>query len=163
VNESDLQLKGFVRGADGTWSKLTTVQAHNAPQIGHFEKLPPYDRSEKISVPKRIRQSSKPLMNKLETQFYNVLTVRNPGVVIYKQALRWKLGNGIWYKPDFAATIVERYEDRNLTMTCWEVKGPYAFRGGFENLKVAASLYQDIVWILAWRNGSKWEEQRVLP
>ena len=163
MNESDLQSKSFVRGADGTWSKPITAQAHNAPKVGHFEKLPPCDGREKVCVPKRIRQSSKPLMNKLETKFYNVLTMRNPGVVIYKQALRWKLGNGIWYKPDFAAAIVERYEDRNLTMTCWEVKGPHAFRGGFENLKVAAGLYQDIVWILAWLNGSKWEEQRVLP
>lgn len=161
MNESDLQSKGFVRGADGTWSKSMTAQMRTLPQ-GNFEKMPPCGERKKVSVPKRIRQDSKPLMNKLETQFYNVLAVQNPGMIIYKQALRWKLGNGIWYKPDFAAFLYDAQAERNVTLTCWEVKGPHAFRGGFENLKVAAAAYPEVAWILVWKESGKWCEQLVL-
>ena len=80
----------------------------------------------------------------------------NP-VALYVQALRFKLGNGIWYKPD--AVII--FPDRAIH--AYEVKGPHAFRGGFENLKVAAHLYQQIVWTLAWKDDGEWKTQLVLP
>ncbi len=109
--------------------------------------------------PKRIRQSSKPLMNKLETQWYDWLryVYQPPSFTIKIQAMRFKLGNGIWYKPDFT---VWGFKDGPIA---YEVKGPHAFRGGLENLKVAAGLYPEITWKLVWRENGQWCEQMVLP
>lgn len=108
-------------------------------------------------VLKRLRQSSKPLMNKLETELFHFLKANYPeDSVIVPQGIRFRLGNGIWYKPDFVifAGMVWAYE----------VKGPRAFRGGFENLKVAAGLYPMIRWRLVWKDQNGiWQEQKVLP
>ena len=104
----------------------------------------------------RIRQSSKPLMNKLETRAKAWIELRY-GIGIYTQAIRWRLGNGIWYKPDFALVNFDRQ------LICFEVKGPHAFRGGFENLKVAAGLYPLIWWRLLWEDNGQWQEQTILP
>lgn len=105
---------------------------------------------------KRIRQSAKPLLNKLETEFYGHLqqiTCRQ----IFAQALRFRLGNGIWYKPDFVV-----FNERSRT-AAYEVKGPHAFRGGYENLKVAAGLYLAITFFLVWKENGTWQEQEILP
>lgn len=105
---------------------------------------------------RRIRQDSKPLMNKLEADFkshYEKMT----GYELTPQALRFRLGNGIWYKPDFVIFC------RDGMTRAFEVKGPHAFRGGFENLKVAAGLYKDVNWVLAWKEGNEWKTQYVLP
>src|SRR6185369_15972416 len=67
---------------------------------------------------KRVRQSSKPLMNKLETEFYERICNLFPNVRC--QAKRYRLGNGVWYKPDFTISGC------GFTETAWEVKGPYA-------------------------------------
>lgn len=109
--------------------------------------------SEHPKPAKRIRQSSAPLMNKLETEFYATLH-EFENVMI--QALRFKLGNGIWYKPDFCTIFAG-------VVHCWEVKGPHSFRGGMENLKVAAGLYPQIRWILVWDQDGAWCQQTVLP
>jgi hypothetical protein len=105
---------------------------------------------------KRIRQSGQEL-NKLETRFLNeYLLPYHQADRIKAQSLRFRLGNGIWYKPDF--TLAEPGE----RLICYEVKGPFAYRGGMENLKVAASQYQWIDWFLAW-NDLEWKIQHVLP
>lgn len=106
--------------------------------------------------PKRIRQSSKPLLNKLETRYLAYLESVLPNALIRAQAKRYMLGNGIWYKPDFTAVI----DDKEYA---WEVKGPHAFRGGFENLKVAAHQYPEIIWTLAWYENDSWFAQRINP
>lgn len=109
---------------------------------------------------KRVRQDPKPLMNKLEAEWFQVL--KTPGFVkgrienLRAQSKRYRLGNGIWYKPDFTGTV-------DLRETAWEVKGPHAFRGGFENLKVAASLYPEMIWVLVWKDGGQWQTQEILP
>lgn len=110
-----------------------------------------------VSVPKkkRIRQSTKPLMNRLELEFYEILKQNYYPNSIFAQAIRFKLGNGIWYKPDFIVF--------GLNVRAYEVKGEHAFRGGFENLKVAASLYKSVGWILVWKHDGQWCEQTVLP
>ncbi len=106
-------------------------------------------------TPKRIRQDPKPILNKLETEALTWLYSRYDGGAFYRQAIRWRLGNGIWYKPDI-----------NLFHTgvlrCFEVKGPHAFRGGFENLKVAAGLYPEVQFWLIWKANGQWCEQAVL-
>lgn len=110
--------------------------------------------------PKRIRQSTKPLMNRLELEWYDNLKVRFQ--ILVSQSLRFKLGNGIWYKPDFVAWP-SGFESQDTRMRAFEVKGPYSFRGGFENLKVAAHQYPQIKWTLVWKEGGQWKEQVVLP
>lgn len=105
---------------------------------------------------KRIRQSAKPLMNKLETDFFLYIMRHLPDAKIRAQAKRYKLANGLWYKPDFIAQVHGRE-------TAWEVKGPHAFRGGFENLKMAAHEWPEVKFILAWKEGGSWNTQDVLP
>lgn len=108
---------------------------------------------------KRIRQDSKPLLNGLETEFLGYLRNDCPVSDIYPQSLRFKLGNGVWYKPDF----VQRLDGQEFT--AFEVKGPHAFRGGMENLKVAAHKYPWMRWKLAWKAAEtgQWIIQDVLP
>ena len=106
---------------------------------------------------KRIRQSQKPLMNKLEQEWFDHLVSTFPKLWFCPQTTKFKLGNGIWYKPDITCPYF------NGIFTCWEVKGPFAHRGGFENLKVAASKYPEFKWILVWKENGQWKEQTVLP
>jgi hypothetical protein len=100
-------------------------------------------------------------MNKLEMEFFNILKAQHPNAYIRPQARRYKLGNGIWYKPDFTAHI--HPGDGSMQETAWEVKGPHSFRGGFENLKVAAALWPEVEWILVWKVKGQWQQQAVLP
>ena len=108
----------------------------------------------------RLRQDSKPLLNKLETKFWRVLCERFGDSQVKPQALRFKLGNGIFYKPDFVVT-----EPTRGIVACYEVKGPHVFRGGFENLKVAAHQWPHVKWRLVWLDEkySQWHEQEILP
>jgi hypothetical protein len=108
-----------------------------------------------IEEGKRVRQSNKPNLNKLETEFLQVLKTYYPGTTINAQNRRYKLGNGIWYKPDFTALI-------KSCEFAWEVKGPHAFRGGIENLKVVAACWPDVVWILIWKESGNWKQQKIL-
>lgn len=106
-------------------------------------------------TPKRIRQS-RDKMNALELEWFGICKSTYPeDCQILAQAIRFRLGNGIWYKPDVVAFGKRVY--------AYEVKGPHAFRGGFENLKVAASLYPWIEWTLVWKENGQWQEQEVLP
>jgi hypothetical protein len=123
--------------------------------------------ADRPASPTRIRQDPKPLMNKLEQDWFNVLSVQYPNYPRPRpQAKRYRLGNGIWYKPDVSvSTWPNRNPDGSVGSdmeTCWEVKGPHAFRGGFENLKVAAGLWPEVRWILVWRERGEWHTQEVL-
>lgn len=120
-----------------------------------------YEKVKSLDKPqRRIRQSHKPLMNKLESEWNTELLARF--TVVYPQALRFMLGNGIWYKPDFVAFPVG-LESMDYRPRAFEVKGPHAFRGGLENLKVAATMYRQIKWTLVWKEDGQWKEQLVLP
>jgi len=113
-----------------------------------------------VKPPKRIRQSTKPLMNKLEQEWFEVLKLRF--TVIMPQSLRFMLGNGVWYKPDFVCWPAG-FDSADPRMRAFECKGPFAHRGGFENLKIAATKYPAIRWTLAWKENGEWKEQLVLP
>lgn len=110
--------------------------------------------------PKRIRQNTNPLMNKLEQEWFEVIKCRFR--IIVPQGLRFMLGNGAWYKPDFICWPTG-LESEDIRMRAFEVKGPHVFRGGFENLKVAATKYPQIKWTLVWKQDGKWQEQTVFP
>ena len=102
---------------------------------------------------KRIRQDSKPLMNQLEQEYYDQYLSKDYGVCI--QSVRFRLANGLWYKTDFFCP--------GSPPIGIEVKGEHAFRGGFENLKVAAGLWPEVRWILVWKDNGAWCQQEVLP
>ena len=122
----------------------------------------PAPRSAPTTPGKRVRQSDKPLLNGLETEWGHVLRLSYPDRLIHAQDKRYRLANGLWYKPDFTALVLDlaRGADRE---TAWEVKGPFAYRGGFENLKMAASTFPDVKFVLVWKEAGMWKEQIILP
>ena len=110
----------------------------------------------------RIRQD-KP-MNRLEQEAWDYIRtlphIAAPGArysELRAQSKRFRLASGLWYKPDITGRDIHRIE------YAWEVKGPHAFRGGFENLKMAATQYPEIRWILMWKVDGQWQFQEVLP
>lgn len=110
---------------------------------------------------KRIRQSVKPLLNKLETEFFERLKLQanylpNP----IPQAIKLRISRDAFYKPDFfsMAWIDGR-------PTAWEVKelrGKNVDRGKLA-LKVAASTWPEIRFIFAWKEWQEWFTQEILP
>ena len=104
---------------------------------------------------KRLRQQTKPLLNKLETEWLGRLRMMHPDADIQSQAIRFRIANGQWYKPDFVVAVGGRW-------TAWEVKGPKSWRGGFENLKSAATRWPQVRWVLVWKEGGNWRQQEVL-
>lgn len=106
------------------------------------------------SVKERIRQDKNPLMNKLESEWFEKLKTFFPSRIIRPQSLRFRLANGLWYKPDFTSIDMKM---------AWEVKGPFAHRGGFENLKMAAACYTEWKWRLVWKENGRWMDQEILP
>ena len=141
-----------------------TAKQHNTPLVGESElSVPPPVKIQdaktgRITFGKRIKQSHKPKMNKLETAFANQLSALHPGVNFRPQAWRVELAEGLWFKVDFIGPVEGRW-------LAYEVKGPKAFRGGFENLKSAARLWPEITWTLVWREkgSGEWRQQHVLP
>ncbi len=138
--------------------------------FSYFEFLTMKARTEKGGKPKtvtiindipdgkRLRQAAGPKMNKLETQFSRVLPVLHPGVNFRAQAWRVELATGIWFRVDFVGPVDGGW-------VAYEVKGPKAFRGGFENLKLAARLWPEIKWVLVWndKKTGEWQKQEILP
>ncbi len=108
---------------------------------------------------KRLRQSSKPLLNELELRFFTAFL--SPAVcdnTVLCQALRLELARGIWYKPDFFVP------DAAGGPIAYECKGPKVFRGGFENLKVCARVHRWLRIILVWEDeAGRWQRQEILP
>lgn len=104
---------------------------------------------------KRIRQSSKPLLNKLEAEWGEALKAAYSNPV--PQSVGFRLGNGVVYWPDF------------VSLECcmaWEVKGNQPIQDdSVVKIKVAARLYPQITWVLVWRDKitKDWCEQVVLP
>lgn len=131
------------------------------PQL--FAKLDPetreimykYSVEEPAALKKRMRQDPKPLLNKLETEFRNVHEATT-GHRLIPQAMRFRLANGLWYKPDFV-----QFSHDSMPVA-FEVKGPYAYPGALEKLKMAATTYTQIRWVLVWKESGKWVHQEVL-
>lgn len=114
----------------------------------------PERKEPKATSGKRLRQSAKPVCNSLEAEWGQELAHTNPGA--RPQAVRLNLANGINYTPDWVDLTVH-------PVKAWECKGPHSFRGGFENLKVAAAKYQEIKFTLIWKDGGEWKRQEILP
>lgn len=107
---------------------------------------------------KRLRQSSREL-NKTETAFGEYLRrICGQDVTIHSQAITVRLANGLRYTPDYVVVAGPK-------VTVYEVKGPYAREDSIVKLKVAASVYPWMDFMLAWRQSrtSDWQFQTVLP
>lgn len=115
----------------------------------------------RVGTAKRLRQSSKPVLNKLEARFQDYMFKSYDALFIHAQAVRLELARGIWYKPDFFVAP----HPLCTRATFYEVKGPRSFRGGFENLKVAARVHSWAKFFLVWENRDTglWERQEILP
>lgn len=120
------------------------------------DRTKPNPEYQPIPKKKRLRQSSGPLLNNLESDFFAQWTLEHSEGCLEKQAIRFRLANGLWYKPDFVWL-------QHDPIIAYEVKGPKAFRGGFENLKFAAATYPAILWVMCWKEENRWFDQRVLP
>ena len=119
---------------------------------------------------RRIRQDSKPLLNKLEGEWFEQIKNLHPDYPpVRPQAKRYQIGRGAWYKPDFTCSAWPATSHGAATTvmeTAWECKGPSCVKGvakGLLALKVAAHEWPEVRFVLAWKEGGKWFEQAVLP
>jgi hypothetical protein len=46
--------------------------------------------------------------------------------------------------------------------TAWEVKGPRSWDDALVKIKVAATAYPEVKWLLVWKHNGRWEHQEVL-
>ncbi len=133
---------GYVRQSDGSYARAKSSQLHSTEK-------------DSVEPEKRIRQSTKPLMNGLETAFYNeFLLGRYPPEKIQIQAITVRLANGLRYTPDFF-TLSD--------LIAWEVKGKWVDGDSFPKLKMAAAVFPEVRWWLAWKTENGWQRQDVLP
>jgi hypothetical protein len=108
--------------------------------------------------PKRVRQGEKP-PNKLESDWRRHMEAEQPGVKFRAQAMRFRLANGAWYKPDLMAWL-------NCRVICWETKGPKQAKNvarGILTIKFAAAAWPEVCFILVWRENGVWQQQEILP
>jgi hypothetical protein len=106
----------------------------------------------------RIRQSSKPLLNKLETEFRNELRMLGWKTVLC-QAVKLRLANGVWYTPDFITFGIPNTSQPQ--MVAWEIKGKHIWEDSIVKLKVAAAQYPMFEWRLAHKGTGAWGYQIV--
>lgn len=123
------------------------------------------DNGTKVFMPpeepkKRIRQSSKPVMNKLEAEFLEQLKAWYPSK-FYAQSVKFKIGNGVTFCPD----IFCFHWNNGGDAAAWEVKGPHAWDDAIVKLKCFASVYPEIRVHLAWKDKKlgSFRVQDILP
>jgi hypothetical protein len=111
----------------------------------------------------RVRQSTKPVMNKLETEWFHILNIQHLMFPRPRpQAVTFKLCNGMRYTPDVFTTAWPQGDQYGIRATAWEVKGPKAFDGSLDKLKMAAHEWPEILWILVWKESGRWTQQIIL-
>lgn len=115
----------------------------------------------------RIRQASKPRMNKLEQEWFNILNVQYPAYPRPRpQAVRFEIASGCHYTPDvFAISWPNEFGPVSPAMpTAWEVKGKKMWDDAVVKIKVAARVWPDITWIMCWKEpNGQWQTQRIMP
>jgi hypothetical protein len=119
-----------------------------------------------VMLSKRIKQDTKPKMNKLESDWLKVLSCQFPNYPRPRgQEKRYLLANGAWYRPDITTTLWP-CPDGPARETAWECKGPKQMKNvarGILTLKVAAHQWPEVRWVLVWRERGEWLTQEVLP
>jgi hypothetical protein len=146
MTHDQLTAKGFYQQPDGSWSKR--------PSVSQQAPLRPLEQV----VQKRMRQGDKP-PTKLEADWRRHMEATQPEVKFRAQAIRFRLANGAWYKPDLMAWL-------NSRVVCWETKGPKQAKNvarGILTVKFAATAWPEVLFILVWRDAAGWHQQEVLP
>lgn len=130
-------------------------------------KITPANAGErKVSKPMRVRQSDKPLMNKIESEYFSILNVQHLTFQRPRpQAKRYQLANGVTYTPDITASSWPDDEGVEAAVeTAWEVKGVHSWDDAMVKIKVAAHEWPEIRWFLVWKDpAGRWQKQRILP
>lgn len=151
------QLEQMLAKASKSVQALNQDIARACPRLGEPGAPKFYLGGVSINPKKRIRQSSKPLSNQLETEFGKYLrSVNWSGSPIYEQCITVRLANGLRYTPDWIKLMDGK-------LYCYEVKGKHAWDDAIAKLKMAASLYRDWLWTLVWKEDGEWRMQAVLP
>ena len=123
-------------------------------------------RAPQVGAGTRLRQDPKPLLNCLETEWWEMLKGQHPNYPRPRpQAKRYKIGNGAWFKPDFTASSWP-VPDGPAQETAWECKGPEAGKNvarGKLAIKTAATQFPEVCFWLVWKEAGQWRQQRVLP
>ena len=131
------------------------VRRRNPHLFGQVEVQAPTPRT-------RLRQSSKPLMNKLEQEWFDIVKRQHPNLPSPRpQAKTYRIGNGVRFTPDVTASIWP--SDEGARETAWEVKGRRAWDDAIVKLKIAATTLPEVRWILVWKENGEWKEQIILP
>lgn len=118
------------------------------------ETIPPVAATKPLSV-ETIEPTKKPLLNKTETLWKAELERRGHKIILV-QALTFRLGDGLTYRPDLV-TVSTSF---GVTFTCYETKAPHRFaEKGIVKVKAAAKQYPFIRFVLVMRNGGEWTER----
>ena len=120
-------------------------------------------------VAKRIRQDSKPLMNKWEQEFFDMVADekmfdQRAVCRVRAQAKRYKLANGVWYRPDITCTALDIAGRRHEM--AFEIKGGEKMKGvakGKMTIKIAAHEWPEVIWFFCYKIDGQWKWERVLP
>ncbi len=152
----------YIRTSDGGFSHPARVKRDPATIYGEMaplEKPSNADLARGPSFSKRIRQSSKPLLNKTEEMFAVVLGYRSIGKV-WKQAITLRMDPPYKsYRPDLAYWDCVR-----VVLVFVEVKGCHRFREkGIAKAALAAKTYPQFRFELAEWTGSEWKESVLSP
>lgn len=108
-----------------------------------------------LPTPKR-----KPLLNKTETRFLNILKADHPLQYIGIQNLTFCLAHDLRYTPDFWMVAEEEGE----CMTFWEVKGPFIREDSMVKLKTAATMFKMFQFVLAQESkDGQWTTKTIPP
>lgn len=144
------------------------VDQHNARVAtrGFFEIKTPTTPGIPKASGKRIRQKSK-TMNRLEVSYFNTMKSRFGVKHMRFAALTFSIANGLRYTPDFTYVldIPTELNHSGNNRVAVEIKGPKAFDGALDKLKMAAHEFPDWDFWLVWKDKTtgEWTGQRVLP
>lgn len=97
------------------------------------------------------------MLNKIETEFREILRRENQNGWLVEQSITFKLANGVRYTPDFVT-----YSAFTGEFNGYEVKGFMRDDAGVK-LKMAAKEYPWFRWILVWKQKGNWKRQVILP
>jgi len=141
---------------------VLTGYANNQPQYAKMKRgqLPPEVTAKSTMggqpVKPRIRQSSKPLMNKLETRFMAHMKRKHLNTFFHPQGITFRLANGLRYTPDFTAFL-------DGELFAYEVKGGWIDGDSIPKIKMFASLFPEWTVLLCWERDGEWQQQLVKP
>lgn len=143
------------------------VEAHNRRIAAGRGRPPSYQAPDPKIAPstsqtprkgvlKRLRQSSRPLMNRLELEYLRRLQGLFPNQTFRCQAVKFRLANGVWLTPD-----IVNIELKDI----YEVKGQWFVDDAKVKIKVAAAMYPEFVWHLVWKDKetNHWCDQTIIP